>query len=84
MTDRIEDALADCLESFLKGQANLEACLERYPKYKDELSKLLEVASRLPHLSQDVEPELEWRERTKAALLAKISGAQGRGKSTQQ
>ncbi len=72
--ERIADALADCLEAFFRGEAELQACCERYPEFKAELSTLLRVASSLPHLPQDVEPSPAWRRRTKAAILAKIEG----------
>ena len=74
---RVEDALADCIEMLLKGEAQLEAAIERYPEHKDELSALLSVASSLPRLPEDIRPSSAWRRQTRAAILAKIKGEQG-------
>ena len=74
--ERTADALADCLEGYLKSEAEFQARLDRYPELKDEILELLKVASSFPHLSQDVEPSPEWRRQTKAAILAKIEGGQ--------
>jgi len=73
---RVEDALADCIEVFLKGEAGFEATIERYPEHKDELLALLNVVSSLRCLPEDIGPSPAWRRQTKAAILAKITGEQ--------
>lgn len=70
----LADALADCLEAFLKAEAELAACIQRYPKAEDELAALLKVVASLPRLPEEIEPSPAWRRQTKIALLANIEG----------
>ena len=67
----LADALADCLEARLQGEDELRRCLEKYPKCRDELAALLELAARLPPPPMDA-PPAEWRKQTLSILLAKI------------
>ena len=46
----IDEALAECLEALAEGN-DLEACLEKYAGYRDELEALMEVARRLEPFS---------------------------------
>ena len=79
---RVANALADCVEGLLKGEAQVGTYIERYPECKDELLALLNVASSLPRLPEDVQPSPAWRQRTKAAILAKIEGKQAKGSAS--
>ncbi len=51
----LSHALADCLES-LKVGIQLEACLDKYPVYRERLRPLLEVAQRLDAPQPDPRP----------------------------
>ncbi len=51
----LSHALADCLES-LKVGIQLEACLDKYPEYRERLRPLLEVAQRLETPQADPKP----------------------------
>lgn len=64
----IVEALADCLET-LRLEGDLQTCLERYPEYQVELQALLEVASLIRPLPDDVLPSPEFREATRSRIL---------------
>lgn len=64
----VVQALADCLETLRQG-SNLEAALERYPEYRAHLKALLEVASLIHPLAEDVVPSPALRESIWALLL---------------
>ena len=61
-------ALADCLETLRQG-SGLEAALERYPEYRAQLKALLEVASLIHPLAENVAPSPAMRESIWARLL---------------
>jgi len=61
-------ALADCLEALRHG-ADLDLALESYPEYRSQLKALLEVASLIRPLAEDVAPSSATREDIRARLL---------------
>jgi hypothetical protein len=61
-------ALADCLETLRQG-AGLEAALGRYPEHRVQLKALLEVASLIHPLAENVAPSPAIRESIWARLL---------------
>ena len=65
----IVEALADCLETLRKGEADLETCLSRYPVYRAQLRPLLEVATLIRPLPDEVEPSPKFRERARQRIL---------------
>jgi len=44
MRKDFDSILDECLERVMKGEADVEACLARYPEYAEELKELLETA----------------------------------------
>ena len=64
----IVQALADCLETLRQG-SGLEAALGRYPECRAQLKALLEVASLIHPLAEDVAPSPAMRESIWARLL---------------
>jgi hypothetical protein len=64
----IVQALADCLETLRQGW-DLDVALERYPEYRAQLKALLEVASLIRPLAEDVAPLPSLRESIWARLL---------------
>ena len=54
-TTTLSHALADCME-FLREGESLEACLQRYPKYRERLRPLLEIAQALEDRQSQVAP----------------------------
>ena len=64
----IVQALADCLETLRQGP-DLNVALERYPEYRAQLEALLEVASLIRPLAEEVAPSLTLRESIWARLL---------------
>jgi hypothetical protein len=65
----IVEALADCLETMRKGEADMEICLNRYPAYRTQLRALLEVTSLIRPLPEDVTPSPKFRERARQRIL---------------
>jgi hypothetical protein len=61
-------ALADCLEAMRRG-ADLDLALESYPEHRSQLKVLLEVASLIHPLADDVAPSPATREDIRARLL---------------
>jgi hypothetical protein len=61
-------ALADCLESLRQG-ADLDRALESYPEHRSQLKALLEVASLIHPLAEDVAPSPALLEDIRALLL---------------
>jgi hypothetical protein len=61
-------ALADCLERLRQG-SDLDVALERCPEYRAELKALLEVASLIQPLAEDVAPSPALRDSIWARLL---------------
>jgi hypothetical protein len=61
-------ALADCLETLRQG-SDLDVALERYPEYRAQLKALLEVASLIQPLAEDVAPSPALQESIWARLL---------------
>jgi len=64
----IVQALADCLETLHQG-LDLNVALERYQEYSAQLKALMEVASLIRPLAEDVEPSPAMRESIWARLL---------------
>ena len=64
----IIEALTECLEALRSGDADLQACLDRYPAYRGELESLLEVAQLISQLSLHVQPSASFRERTRRRI----------------
>jgi hypothetical protein len=64
----IVQALADCLETVRQG-SRLDVAMERYPKYRAQLNALLEVASLIRPLTEDVAPPFALQESIRAHLL---------------
>jgi hypothetical protein len=54
-TTTLSRALADCME-FLREGESMEACLERYPEYRERLRPLLEIAEALQGEQPEVAP----------------------------
>ena len=54
-TTTLSHALADCME-FLREGESLEACLQRYPEYRERLRPLLEIAQTLEDRQSEVAP----------------------------
>lgn len=71
------EALADCLETMRRGEADMEACLNRYPVHGTQLRALLEVASLIRPLPEDVTPSQTFRERARQRLLRPIGEKSG-------
>ena len=65
----IVEALADCLETMRRG-AGLEAALEQYPEHRLQLKALLEVATLIRPLPEDVVPSHAFRAVVKSHILA--------------
>jgi hypothetical protein len=63
----IVEALADSLEAMRQGR-DIEACLERYPEYRSELKALLQVASLIRPLPENVAPSPDFREATRSRI----------------
>jgi hypothetical protein len=70
----IIEALADCLEALRRGE-RMEACLEMYAEYRDELKPLLQVASLLRPLPPEIVPSPLFKERTRVQILDRHEGA---------
>jgi hypothetical protein len=64
----IVQALADCLETLRQGW-DLDVALQSYPEHCHQLKALLEVASLIRPLAEDVAPSPELRESIWALLL---------------
>jgi hypothetical protein len=64
----IVQALTDCLGTLRQG-SDLNVALERRPEYRAELKALLEVASLIRPLAENVEPSPAMRESIWARLL---------------
>ncbi len=73
----IVTALAACLEELRQGEADLQACLERYPAHRAELEALLAVARLIPSLPISVAPSAAFRQRTRRWLRGGANGAPG-------
>ncbi len=54
--ERIEEALAHCLELIDQENLDVETCVEKYPQWKSELRELLRLA--LAVRSEDGQPLL--------------------------
>lgn len=66
-TTTLSRALADCME-FLREGESLEACLQRYPEYRERLRPLLEVARALEARQPDPKPSLYFLVELKSKL----------------
>jgi hypothetical protein len=77
----IVEALADCLETMRKGEADMEICLNRYPAYRTRLRALLEVTSLIRPLPKDVAPSPDFRERARQRILWQEGEDSGAGLS---
>ncbi len=67
----LEQVLAQCIDDICLGRASIEDCLERYPRWRQELGPLLELAVRLPP-APDMRPSSEFRARARLALQQEI------------
>jgi|FaiFalDrversion3_1042247.scaffolds.fasta_scaffold00748_5 2-polyprenyl-6-methoxyphenol hydroxylase-like FAD-dependent oxidoreductase len=65
-------ALAECLEAARRGQGELRACLERYPRLRRELTALVLVAALIPPPGAEGQMSAEARQRGKAELLSRL------------
>ncbi len=70
-------ALAEALEAFRRGEAELEACLERHAAHRAELEALLEVVQLIPFLASEIRPGDRFRERTRRILQEHAGGGAG-------
>ncbi len=75
--EEIVRALAECLEAMRQDEAEVQACLERYPAHRAELETLLAVARLIPILPISVTPSPRFRERTRRWLRGGANGAPG-------
>jgi hypothetical protein len=64
----IVQALADCLETIREG-SDLDVTLEGHPEHRAQLKALLEVASLIRPLAEDVRPSPAMRESIWTRLL---------------
>ena len=55
-----DNILDECLESLLTEGATIEQCLQRFPKYADELKPLLETALAARKVSA-IQPGHRWQ-----------------------
>ena len=78
-TITLSHALADCLEFMRQGET-LEACLDRYPQYRDRLRPLLEVAQALESCGPDPKPSAHFLANLETTILTTepISDPEGR------
>lgn len=71
----IEKAVDECYEAELRGgKAALEACLSKYPEFRDEIAALVELALQYTRLPVDVKPSERFLRRTRERLLATARG----------
>jgi hypothetical protein len=63
------EALADCLESMRRGEADMDTCLDRYPEHRGQLQALLEVASLIRPLPEDVVPSPNFRDQARQRIV---------------
>ncbi len=68
----LEQVLAECIDDIRLGRASVDDCLERYPRLRQELGPLLDMAVRLPP-APDERPSSEFRARARLALQQEIS-----------
>ena len=66
---KLMDALSECLEALRRGDADLEACLDRHAAFRAELESLLEIAKLIPRLPRGVEPAPPFRRRARRLIL---------------
>ncbi len=62
MSGEFLDALNDCVERLASGE-NIQACLDRYPAYADELRPLLEVSSSTIRAADELRPDPSAKQR---------------------
>ena len=74
----LSHALADCLESLRVG-VPLEACLDKYPEYRERLRPLLEVAQRLETPQPDPKPSAHFLANLETTLTTKQNRSQKGG-----
>ena len=71
----IERAVDECFEAAVQGgEAALEACLSKYPDFKDEITELVELALEYARLPMDVKPSRGLLRHTRERLLAQAHG----------
>jgi hypothetical protein len=70
-TNSLDDALMDCLDAIVHGEATMEEKLALYPEYKDELTELLSLAQALNSLSQFA-PSQEYVETSLEDLISNL------------
>ncbi len=69
---RRDQELAQRLDSLLLGEREAQHWLEKHPEFRRELEELKALSLSIPALPADVRPSLEWRQRTKEELLARL------------
>jgi hypothetical protein len=67
----LDKVLADCLEAIEEGRLTIEDCQRRYPRYREQLRRLLPLASTLRE-STPVTPSPIFRRHARQRLLAKL------------
>ncbi len=74
---RAADALADCIDEFLKGGAELKTQLAKHPEYREEIEELLGILARIGGLPDDVCPDQHWVRQTRAAIEGRTHASRG-------
>ena len=75
MSQQFNDALNDCLERISQGES-LQACLNDYPRYRDELGPLVQVAVTTMDISQVVVPPRRSKEKNFQQFMRAVQTAQ--------
>lgn len=71
MADEITNILARCLTAVEQGEMTIEECLAQYPRYRDELTDLLQVASVI-ETAPAVSPSSTFRRIARVRLLNQL------------
>jgi hypothetical protein len=71
MYDQITHIFAECLEAIEDGRLTIDQCLAKYPRYRVQLSELLQVATGMQS-APPIFPSQEVRRRSHAHLLANL------------
>ena len=79
MNGEFVEALNDCVERLARGES-IQACLERYPMYADEIRPLLEVSVSTIRAAEELQPDPEARQRNFQRFSQAISESKRRGR----
>ena len=79
MTQKIEDALNDCLEQMLKGKS-IGACLASHPEQAAELEPLLKISFALTQESSDIQAAHPYKARVLSRLQTLLHARQEKAK----